>query len=216
MTDVLHVPDLRAVVRRAAPSFVEGKLIPLLLFIGFLRLTGTLGAVLVALGWSLGVIAYRSIRRQRVPGLVVLSAVGLGARTIAAITTGSLVVYFLQPTISTALVGLGFLVSVSVDKPLAERLAHDFVPFAPETATHPQLRRFFVRVSLLWAATSLANAAITLWLLLTQPATTFVIVKSFLGPVTTVVTIGSALVWFRRSLRRHGIRLAFGSPAPAL
>ncbi len=212
MSDILHVPDLWTVARRAVPSFVEGKLIPVLLFVGFLRVAGTLGALLVALGWSLVTVAYRVARRQRVPGLVVLSAVGLTARTIAAVATGSLVVYFLQPTITTALVGLVFLGSVPAGKPLAERLAHDFVPFVRETAEHPHLRRFFARVSLLWAATSLANAAITLWLLLTQSATTFVLVKSFLGPVTTTVTIALAVVWFRRSMTRHGIRVAWGRP----
>ena len=215
VNEVLHIPSLWAVARRSIPSFVQGKLAPVVLFLLFLRIVGTVAALVVALGWSVGLIAYRMVRRRRVPGLVLLSAVGLGIRTTAALATGSMVVYFVQPTVTTAAVGLCFLVSVVAGKPLAERLVHDFVPFEAETAEHPHLRRFFGRLSLLWAGTSLLNAAITLWLLLTQSATTFVIIKSFLGPATTAVTIAIALAWFRRSLRRHGIRLVVRAPVVA-
>ena len=103
--------------------------------------------------------------------------------------------------------------SDAVLKTLAERLAHDFVPFDEKTAAHPELRRFFVRLSLLWAAASLLNALVTLWLLLTQSPTTFVLVKSFLGPGFTALTIASALLWFRWSLRNSGVRLAFSQAA---
>jgi hypothetical protein len=122
-----------------------------------------------------------------------------------------MVVYFLQPTISTALVGLAFLASVFLQRPLAERLAADFCPFEPGTSEHPMLRLFFLRLSLLWAITSLINAALTLWLLLTQSVTTFVVVKSFMGPAFTVVTLAVATIWFRHRLKRSGLRLEFGS-----
>jgi hypothetical protein len=185
---------LRSVGSRALRNVIEGKLIPLLLFLGFLSLIGSTGAVLAALAWSLACIAVRMASGRRVPGLVILTAAGLGARTIAAIASGSMVVYFLQPTISTALVGAVFLCSVFVDRPLAEKLAHDFCPFEDSTARHPVLRQYFARLSLLWSVTSMINAALTLWLLLTQPVTTFVVVKSFLGPGFTAVTIGVSVV----------------------
>jgi hypothetical protein len=122
-----------------------------------------------------------------------------------------MVVYFLQPTVSTALVGGIFLCSVFVDRPLAEKLAHDFCPFEDATARHPVLRQYFTRLSLLWSVTSMINAALTLWLLLTQPVTTFVVVKSFLGPGFTVVTIGLSFVWFRFTMRRYGLRVVFAT-----
>jgi hypothetical protein len=202
---------LRSVGSRALRNVIEGKLIPLLLFLGFLSLIGSTGAVLAALAWSLACIAVRMASGRRVPGLVILTAAGLGARTIAAIASGSMVVYFLQPTISTALVGAVFLCSVFVDRPLAEKLAHDFCPFEDSTARHPVLRQYFARLSLLWSVTSMINAALTLWLLLTQPVTTFVVVKSFLGPGFTAVTIGVSVVWFRFTMRRSGLRIVFAS-----
>jgi hypothetical protein len=207
------IPNVRAVLRHALPNIVEGKLVPLLLFVGFLEIVGTVWALLVALVWSLGAIAYRTAKGQRVPGLIVISAVALSARTIAALLTGSMVVYFLQPTVTTVIMGLAFLVSVPLGNPLARKLAYDFLPFDQDTKSHPLVQRFFVRLSLFWAFTSMINASITIWLLLTQSTTTFVLVKSVLGPITSAVTIGAMLLWFQLTLSRHGSRIVWASPA---
>ncbi len=207
----LVLPGVRAIARHSWPKVLEGKVIPLVLFLGFLDLLGTTGALLAALGWSIAVIVYRLGTGSKVPGLVVLSTLGLTARTGVALATGSWVVYFLQPTITTALVGVAFLISVPLKRPLAERLAHDFCPFDAETAEHPMLRLFFLRLSLLWAFTSLINAGFTLWLLMTQEVTTFVLIKSFTGPTFTAVTLGVAGLWFRSRMKRSGLGLEFGS-----
>ena len=204
------LPRPLSVVRHSIPNVIEGKIVPVALFVGFLQLAGMTAALLTALTWSVGCFVRRVATGQRVPGLIILSIAGLGARTVAALATGSLVVYFLQPTLTTFLVGLAFLVSVPLGRPLAERLAHDFCPLEPETAEHPALRRFFLHMSLLWAGTSLVNAVITLWILITQSATTFVIIKSFLGPASTGVMLLLAFPLFRRSMRSAGVSVVFG------
>ncbi len=211
MEKSLVIPGPRAVLRHSLPNVIVGKIMPLVVFVSFLRIAGTTGALIAALAWSLGVVIHRRWTGRHVPGLVLLSTIGLAAKTILAMATGSLVVYFLQPTISTALVGLAFLGSVFMGKPLAERLANDFCPFDPETAEHPLLGLFFSRLSLLWAATSLINAALTLWLLLTQSVTTFLIIKSFMGPSFTAATLGLAAVWFHFHTKKAGVRLEFAS-----
>lgn len=205
------VPNIRAVARHAVPNIVEGKLVPLVLFVVFLEFVGTMWALVMAFVWMLATIAYRVATRRRVPGLVVLSAVALGARTIAGILTGSMVVYFLQPTVTTVFVGIAFLVSVPMGRPLARKLAYDVLPFDDATKAHPLVEQFFVRLSLFWALTSLVNAGITVWLLLTQSTTTFVLVKSVLGPATGIITIGSMLGWFRLTLARHGTPIVWGA-----
>ena len=203
------IPNVRSVIRHALPNLIEGKLVPLVLFIAFLEVIGAAWALVVALVWSLGAIAVRTATGRRVPGLVVLSATTLAARTIAALATGSMVVYFLQPTITTFVVGAAFLVSVPLGKPLARKLAYDLLPFDDETKSHPLVERFFVRLSLFWAFTSLVNASITVWLLLTQSTTTFVVVKSVLGPITGAITIGTMVAWFWFSLVRTGTRIVW-------
>jgi hypothetical protein len=216
VSDVLVIPNLRAVARRAGHNLVEGKLIPLLVFLSFLKFAGSTSAVVAAFAWSVACITFRLSTGRRVPALVILTAAGLAARTIVAVTTGSMVVYFLQPTASTALVGAAFLVSVGMGRPLAAQLARDFCPFDEETAHHPHLRQFFVRLSLLWSVASMINAAITFWLLLTQPITTFVVVKSFLGPTITTLTVVVAIAWFRFTTRNNGLRFVFAPPAGTL
>lgn len=210
------IPNLRAMARHALPNVVEGKLVPLVLFVAFLEVIGTAWALLVALAWSVGAIAVRTATGRRVPGLVVLSATTLAARTAAALATGSMVVYFLQPTITTFVVGAAFLVSVPLGSPLARKLAYDLLPFDDATKAHPLVERFFVRLSLFWAFTSLVNATITVWLLLTQSTTTFVVVKSVLGPLTGTVTVAAMAAWFWIASTRAGTRIVW-SPrlAPA-
>ena len=208
------IPDLRGIVIHALPNVIEGKLVPLALFVGMLQLLGDVWALLVTLAWAIGTIACRSVLGRRVPGLLVLSAVALTARTIAAIATGSMFVYFLQPTITTAFVGVAFIVSVPLGAPLAQRLAFDVIPFDQATKDHPLVREFFTRMSIVWAATSLTNAAVTVWLLTSSSTTTFVLLKSVLGPATAAVTIGLMLLWLRSELARTGMRLVRAGAVP--
>lgn len=207
----LVIPGPLAVLRHSWLTVLEGKVIPLVIFVGALELIGVTGGLLAALAWSLAAVVYRVATGRAVSGLLVIGTLGLAVRTAFALVTGSLLVYFLQPTVSTALVGVAFLVSIPMGKPLAERLAHDFCPFDAETAEHPMLRLFFLRLSMLWAFTSLLNAGLTLWLMLTQPVSTFVVIKSFLGPSFTAATVVIVVLWFRVKMRRAGLDLKFGS-----
>jgi hypothetical protein len=192
---------------------VEGKVIPVILFIGLLEAAGTAPALIGSLVFSLGALLRRQVRKEQVSGILVLTTVGLLARTVAALATGSLIIYFLQPTIATALVGLTFVGSVLIGKPLAERLMADVCPVDDETRSHPHLRRFLSHVSLWWAFTSGINFSITLWVLLNQSPTTFVLVKSMLGPITTALTLGVAFFWFRMLMSRSGTQVVFAPAA---
>ena len=188
---------------------LEGKLIPATLFLVLLQMQGTRVAVIGALAFALGAMLVRVVRKKTIPGLLWLTTLGLLARTIAALATGSVVIYFIQPTVATALVGGAFLASALIRRPLVERLLLDFCPLDDQTRKHPALQRFFRQASLWWAFTSMVNFSITLWLLLSKSATTFVIVKSFLGPVTTTVTLGVAFIWFRALMSQSGTTVVF-------
>ncbi len=207
------MPNLRDTIRHAVPNVVEGKVIPVVLFIALLEAAGTAPALIGTLVFAVGALVRRFVRKEQVTGILVLTTIGLLARTVAALATGSLIIYFLQPTIATALVGLTFVGSVLVGRPLAERLMADVCPVDEETQAHPHLRRFLSHVSLWWAFTSAINFSITLWVLLNHSPTTFVLVKSMLGPITTTVTLSVAYVWFRTMMSRTGTQVVF---APAV
>jgi hypothetical protein len=191
--------------RHALPHVVEGTLVPLGLFYALLWLVGVWAALVGALAWSYTAILRRALLRRRIPGVLLLGALTLTVRTIIALATGSLFVYFLQPTLGTVALAGAFLASIPAGRPLAERLAADFVPFPPSMIAHPLARRLFLRITLLWAFVLLANAALTLWLLVSEPVTTFLFTKTISSLVVTGSGIGLSTLWFRRSMRRHGL-----------
>ena len=58
----MEIPDLRTVLRHAVPRFVEGTLVPLVLFLVGLRVLGVWGAMIAGLVW-----VYSAIARAPVP-----------------------------------------------------------------------------------------------------------------------------------------------------
>jgi Protein of unknown function (DUF3159) len=193
--------------RHALPQLVEASLVPLAVFYGALWLVGVWGGLIAALAWSYTAIARRLITRTPLPGLLVLGAVGLTARTVVAIVSGSVFVYFLQPTLTTMLIAGVFLVSVPAGRPLAERLAGDFCPLPETFMSSPPVRRFFTRITVLWAFVQLTNAAFSLWLLATQPVHTYVVARTAASWVLTGGAILASTLYFKLSMRRHGVAI---------
>ena len=198
-------PKLRTMARHALPHVVEGTIIPIGLFYLALWLTGFWGAVAASLAFSWAAIGFRLATRRPIPGLLMVGSMGLTVRAAIAVLNSSEFVYFLQPTLGTFALAAAFLLSVPAGKPLAARLAADFLPMPDWFGAHPAIRRFFVRITILWAGVQLANAALALWLLLNEPVTVFLALKTGL----TTVTMGGAIVvstlWFRVVVRRHGL-----------
>ena len=195
------VPRLAALARHAVPHLLETTLIPLGLFYGGLQLFGLWGALLAALVWSYTSLLRRLIARRRVPGMLVLAIVGLTARTALALATGSAFLYFLQPTVGAGLVATVFVASALVGRPLALRLAADFLPLPEALLARHGVRRFFQRVSLLWAAVFLANAGIGLWLLMSQSLATFLWSRTVASLTLTGLAVVVSTCWFRRCVR---------------
>jgi hypothetical protein len=206
MTDVrFRIPSLRVLARHAGPYLVEATIIPLALFYLCLWTGGIWLALGVALGWSYMALLRRVVARRRIPGLLVMGAIGLTTRTIVAVSTGSVFIYFLQPTLTTVVVAGAFLLSVPAGRPLAARLAADFCPLPPAVLSSPHVRRFFSRITLLWAFVNLSNAAGTIYLLLTRSVGTYLVTKTVLSLALTGGGIAVSTVWFKVSMRRHGI-----------
>jgi hypothetical protein len=202
-----EIPRLRNMARHAFPTLLEGTLVPVGLFWLMLRFVGVTGALVAGITWSYTAILYRLLTRRRISGLLLLGAATITARTVIAMATGSVIVYFLQPTLGTFLIGTVFLGSAAIGRPLAERLARDFCPVPPDTLSHPKMRRFFIRISLLWAFVQLANATVALWLLFSQSVGTFVLARSAVSGCLTVSAIAASTFWFRRYTARHGIEV---------
>jgi len=83
-------------------------------------------------------------------------------------------------------------------RPLAMKLANDFMPLPESLLAHAGVRRFFHRISLLWAGVFLANAGISLWLLVSQSLATFLWTRTLASAVLTVGAVAISTMAFRR------------------
>jgi hypothetical protein len=150
--------------------------------------------------------ACRSLLESALIPLLLTTAL-LVVRTVVGLATGSTFLYFLQPTAQNFVFALALLATLGLDRPLLAKLADDFCAFPAAFSAHPQIRRFFRRISLLWAVVFLANGGMTLGVLATQTVGNFLIVSTAGSYSLVAAGIGLSLWWFRRSLARHGISL---------
>jgi uncharacterized membrane protein len=208
---VLRLPAIGALLRRAIPIVVEAVLVPTgLFYLGF-WLGGVWGGMIAAFVWSLGALGRRMIVGG-VSGLLVLAVVTLAARILATGVSGSSDVYFLQPVVGEAALGLVFLASLPAGRSLVHRLAHDFVPL-DGLAPHSRLRRVFAGITVLWAAVFLLLSFLGWYLLGHSTVAAYVGYRTAISAGVKALAIAASVQLFRSGLRRDGIRVAFGTAA---
>lgn len=173
-----HRPSLLAVIRRVSLSLLIAVVIPAVVFYVCFVMAGIWPAIVAALVWAYGAIAWRAVTGRRTSGLLILAAILLTGRTALSFVADSTWLYFLQPIISDGAVAVLFLLSLLSARPMVARLAGDFYPMDHELAARPRVRRLFRRLTILWAVLGLAKASMTLWLLQSQSLETFVLAKS--------------------------------------
>lgn len=200
--DAQHRPTLVAVIRRVSLSLLIAVIVPAAVFYGVFVLAGVWTAIVAALVWSYGAIAWRAVTKRRTSGLLILVAILLTGRTALSALADSTWLYFLQPVISDGFIAVLFLLSLASARPMVARLAGDFYPMDRELAARPRIRRLFRNLTILWAVLELTKASMTLWLLQTQTLDTFVLVKSVsmltINVFAAFATIGLAALVARK------------------
>ena len=205
------MPDPRAAVRHAIPIVIEGVLGPLALFYLLLVVAGFRGALIAALGWSYVAVGRRLYRGERVSMLLVFGVILITLRTTIALVTGSAFAYFAQPTAGTFVIALVLFGSAIIRRPFTQRFAHDFCPIDPEIMKRPLVRRFFIRISVMWATVLMLNAGLVLWLLMSTSLRSFVIERSLVTYGLTAVAIFFSITRFIAMMRRDNIRVEWAS-----
>jgi hypothetical protein len=71
------------------------------------------------------------------------------------------------------------------------------------------VRRFFLRLSLLWFVVLATQAGFVMWLLLESSVRTFVLERSLVSAVLTVGGIVLSTLWFVRVMRSAGLTVRF-------
>jgi hypothetical protein len=209
---------VRSFFRHAGPTIVEGTLIPLAVFTILVHGIGLQAALWGSLIWSYSALARRALIGRRIPGILLLSAVGVTFRLATMVFTGSAFLFFFQPVLATVATALVFAISVVVGCPLAAHLGADFVPLPQSAWADVAVRRLCKKLSAVWAMALLANAGLTAWMLLNLSVANFVLLRPTVSIVTTVPAIVASVLAGRALLRRSGACLAApaNSPPPSL
>lgn len=195
--------------RHALPNILEGTVWPFAIFYVFLFATNVWGALLAALAYSYIGVARRLIKGQRVSGLLALTTITLTVRTILGLASGSVVVYFLQPSLAKAALAVALLLSLTRAEPLLVKLARDFVPLSDEMMERPCVRRFFVHATVLWVVLLVVHSGLATYVLLNESVGYYVAFKSVLNLVVKGGGIGLSFAWFVYIARRNGMKVSF-------
>lgn len=207
-------PRLGAIMRHLGLSLLWANVVPAALFYVCFAAGNVWTALIAALVWCYGAMAWRLSTRRRTSGLLWLTAVGLTIKTALSVATGSTFLYFVQPAVNDASVAVLFLASLATARPVVARLASDFYPMTEDVALRPRIQQLFWRLTLLWAFVCLVKAAATLWLLESVSLSTFVAVKSVMTPAIACIGGIATIVIAFRVARHEG--LLHGHAAPAI
>src|SRR4051794_8402799 len=206
-------PGVRAILRRIAISLLVATVVPTVLFYICLVVANVWIALIVALVWCYGALAWRLGTGRQTSVLLWLTAALLTGKTAIAFATGSTFIYFLQPALGDVAVAAAFLLSLATATPAVARLAADFYPMTSDVAARPRVQRLFWRLTLLWSGICGVKAVVTLWMLHSLSLPEFVAAKTVFTP--TVATLGAGLtVWLAVQVaRREGLLPAAGGTA---
>lgn len=206
----MRLPSIGSCARTAGSHIVEGVVVPGVTFYAVLQTVSLRWALIAALLWTYLVIGIRLARRERVPGVLLLTAGLFTARTGLAMWANSTFVYFLQPSLGNLCVALLLLASLVPGKPLTRRLADDFCSLPAGLDDRPRVRQFFMRLTLLWALVCAVSGGAGLLLLIHQSVGAFLALRAVVTYGLIAVGIAVSTVWFRATLRGEGLRLVFG------
>jgi hypothetical protein len=157
-------------------------------------------------------VVIRKVATRSVPSLLTISAVVLTVQTAVVLGTGELWLFLLQFPLANLCLCVLFARTASGPDPLVARLAAEVVALRQPSTHHPGLHRFFQGATWLWAGIFLLLTAGLAVLMVTEPASLFLMLSTIATAVLVVAGTGASTLWFLSVLRRLGLRLRF---APA-
>jgi hypothetical protein len=196
-----------ALARRSMPSLIEATVIPAVVFYLCMNHIGFGGAMVAVLSWSYGAVLRRWLLRIQIPTILWLAVSGLTMRTVLGFASGSFV-YFMQPILTTIVLAAVFLGSLCLGQPIIGRFAGDFCHLEPEVAVRPAIVHLFAGLTGLWAGVHLLNALMTFGLLVSVPTSTYILLKTILNLVITLVAIIVTVTWSMRTARSEHLVMA--------
>jgi hypothetical protein len=198
---VIELGHLKPQLIRGARMFVETVTVPTLLLYLFLHTAGLLAGLCAVIGWCALTLGIRRFTGQHLPGTLLLCAGMLCGRAALALVLSSALVYVLQPVFGSILMAVLFLGSAAIGRPVTMRLARDFVTLPAQLFHHRGIRRMFTQVAVLWGASRVIDAGMSLGLL--HWGVDFgLLSRGLFSGLLTAVTIAVCAAWGARALRR--------------
>lgn len=200
------LPRLTALARQAAPRLLEAVVAPMAVFYLAMVVLGLKWALILTCAWVYGGVAWRLIRRIPVPATMLLAAAAITLRTIVGLWTGTWMWYFIQPELGTICISMAFLASVRLNRPLVQKLTLDYIHLPNAVLKHERVRRFFARITLLWAFVLLANSTLSIALAvyesLAGSLSGYMLLRTSAVAVISGLAFTISIFGFKRLLRR--------------
>ncbi|MFC4114572.1 VC0807 family protein [Nonomuraea zeae] len=200
------LPRLTALARQAAPRLLEGVVAPLAVFYLAMMVLGFKGALVATVSWVYLGVAWRLVRRVKVPATMYLAAFAITVRALVGFWTGTWMWFFIQPEMGTICISMVFLASVRLNKPLVQKLTLDYIHLPSAVLKHERVRRFFARITLLWAFVLLANSTLSIVLAVYESLAgslgAFMVLRTSAVAVISGLAIAFSIFAFKRVLQR--------------
>lgn len=205
VSEPARLPHLRHILARVALSLATAVVAPAVLFAATLVVFNVATAMIVALAWVGGAIAWRASTGRCVSGLLMLTGTIMLVKTGITFATGNTFIYFVQPVFVDVAVAAAFLVSLRSARPLVARLAPDFCPLDSELAARPAVCRLFRSLTVMWGLVILTKGSITLALLVSLSTVDFVLIKGGIIMTLTLTAAAATVVWCVVVARKEGL-----------
>ncbi|WP_235031040.1 VC0807 family protein [Nonomuraea solani] len=200
------LPSLKSLARQAIPRLLEAVVIPLALFYTALAAFGLNGALATVLAWAYGSLAWRRLLGRPLSASMILATIAITIRVALTAWSGNTIIYFLQPELGTICFSMVFLASVRLHRPLVGKLIGEYVRLPQAVMAHEHIRRCFVQLTLLWALVLLANATLSIWLLLSATLGTYLLIRPITVALISVLAFTCSVTLFLRALRHLGLQ----------
>jgi hypothetical protein len=212
ITEDLELPRPLRLALTAGWNLSESVGLPVAAYVVAAWLDGRNAGLVAGLAAIWLTVVIRKVAARSVPSLLTISAVVLTVQTTVVLATGELWLFLLQFPLANLCLCVLFARTASGPNPLVARLAAEVVALRQPSTHHPGLHRFFQGATWLWAGIFLLLTAGLAVLMVTEPASLFLMLSTVATAALVVAGTGASTLWFLSVLRRLGLRLRF---APA-
>jgi hypothetical protein len=212
ITEDLELPRPLRLALTAGWNLSESVGLPVAAYVAAAWLDGRNAGLVAGLAAIWLTVVIRKVATRSVPSLLTISAVVLTVQTAVVLATGELWLFLLQFPLANLCLCVLFARTANGPNPLVARLAAEVVALRQPSTHHPGLHRFFQGATWLWAGIFLLLTAGLAVLMVTEPASLFLMLSTVATAALVVAGTGASTLWFLSVLRRLGLRLRF---APA-